>query len=153
MFDVPWDDPMNRKVAAWPAQPFCFASADAPPEKRCMTNILAVSGPDTAFVPGKGRRLSDLDTDTILIVETNDSNIHWMEPGDLDVSKMPDDVDECSAIGISGTSPGGFFVGFADGEVWKLRNDTPLSTLRKFFTVSGSKSHNRDKLLAEYRLQ
>lgn len=35
--------------------------------------------------------------------------------------------------------------------MWYLRNDVPFDDLRKFFTVAGAKTHDRDRVLEPYR--
>jgi len=151
-FDLAWDDPVNRGLAVVPCRPFCFASIDGPPETQCMTNVLAVSGPDTAFDRENPHAISDLDSDTILIVETNSSRTHWMQPGDLDLSEVSTDAGGCGSIGVSGSCRDGFFVGFADGEVWLLSSRTPLAILRKFLTSHRRESESREEVLTPYRL-
>jgi len=78
--------------------------------------------------------------------------IEWMQPGDLDIRTMPRSINHTSGKGIAGNYPNGFFVGFADGHVWFLRNDTPFHQLEKFFTIEGAKTYDRDELLRPFLL-
>jgi hypothetical protein len=94
----------------------------------------------------------DLPSDTILVVEVYDSKFHWMQPGDIVLSKLDENVAAYRETGIGDPNRTGFHVGFADGEVWHLTNDVPFHEFRKFCTVSGARRHDRTALLARYRL-
>ena len=41
---------------------------------------------------------------------------------------------------------------FADGEVWALSFDAPMSALQPFLTITGAKSHGRDQLLSGHKI-
>lgn len=118
-----------------------------------QTRIFAIAGPGTAFGDGDKfppRALSELDDDTILIVEIENSDCHWMQPGDFDVRNIPRKVDDASCRCISSSHRQGVHVGFADGSVWYLRNDVPFESLEKFFTVDSAKKHDRNEWLFPY---
>jgi hypothetical protein len=55
-----------------------------------------------------------------------------------------DHLDPPGQLGISGNFEGDFFVGFADGCVWFIRNTVPFEELSKFFTVSGAAEFARE---------
>ncbi|HTI50127.1 MAG TPA: DUF1559 domain-containing protein, partial [Planctomycetaceae bacterium] len=76
---------------------------------------------------------------TLLVVETANSGIHWMEPRDLHVSQMSLTINSKSGQGISSAHPGGAVVGFADGRVRFLSNDTSATTLEALLTIRGEK--------------
>jgi hypothetical protein len=42
---------------------------------------------------------------------------------------------------------------FADCGVWALDPDAPMSALQPFLTISGAKRHDREQLLASYRVR
>ena len=129
-------------------QPYSFDN----PAK--TTRIFAITGPGTAFGDNETelpRSIKDLDVDTILIVEVRNSGTHWMEPGDFDIRTMPQTINAADGKGISSIHRTGFHVGFADGEVWYLRNDCPFAELSKFFTIAGAKAHDRQTCLGPYR--
>jgi hypothetical protein len=42
---------------------------------------------------------------------------------------------------------------FADGEVWALSPDTPMTALHPFLTITGAKNADRDELLAPYQVE
>lgn len=146
----PWDARSNALWARKAHPTFCFSEKRASNEISCRTNVVAVTGPGTAFDPDAARKLSDLDSDTILVVETRNSGIHWMEPGDFDVETMPRSINHLSGRGVSGTCAGGFHVAFADGAAWFLSESIPFEDLRKFFLVQEAKLYDRDEVLRPY---
>ena len=102
-----------------------------------------MSGPGTAFDQDRICRLEDIDAATILVIEVAESNTHWMAPGDLDVDAIQPAI-------VKGLEGDGVHVLFADGSVWFLGEDVPLSDLQKFFTIEGAKQHDRDDVLVPY---
>jgi hypothetical protein len=139
-FDAKWDDPVNRRWASRSPNCYCLErNADVPGE----TNIVAVTGPGTAFDPARQWRLVDLPPDTILFIEIANSGLHWMQPGDLSIDHVPATI-------TSGLYGRGVHVGFADGFVWFLRNDVPLEKLKKFLTIDGASENDRDVVLRPY---
>jgi hypothetical protein len=42
---------------------------------------------------------------------------------------------------------------FADGEVWALSPDAPMTALHAFLTIAGAETHDREQLLAPYRVR
>jgi prepilin-type processing-associated H-X9-DG protein len=110
------------------------------------TNIVGITGPGTVFEEGREYRLGQFDSDTIVAIEVAEFDVCWAEPGDLHV----DDVDESILAGPDG---GGLNVLFADGSIWFLSSKVPLEDLKKFFTIEGAKAHDRDQVLAPYRVR
>lgn len=104
------------------------------------TNVTAITGEGTAFEIGKETRLSDIDRDTILVMEVAESDTLWMEPGDLSL----DDIDQDTLRGPDGS---GVFVLFADARVWFLPAATPVEDLKKFLTIEGAKKYDRERVL------
>jgi hypothetical protein len=77
-----WDDPVNRWLCHSLFYAFCFSpEADLP--ERFHTNVVAITGPGTAFDDERDCRLADIDDDTILVIEVASTDVHWAEPGDL----------------------------------------------------------------------
>jgi hypothetical protein len=148
-FDQPWKSDDNQKWAKWKAWYYCYDADDS--FTVLNTGVVAVVGSGTAFEKGKTLRLRDLDGDTILIVESRNSGLHWMEPGDLDIRDLPVRIGPANKRSIWGNTSLGVMVGFADQEVWFLRNDTPMDVLKVFFTVQGAKQNDRD-VLQKYRI-
>jgi hypothetical protein len=148
-FDQAWDSSANANCRQYG---FDFMRSNHGSQS---TQVFAITGPDTPFGDGaseKPHAMSELDNDTILIVEVRNAGVHWMEPGDFDIRTMPHTINAADGRGISGEHAGGFFVGFADGEVWFIGNDVPFDELAKFFTIAGAKANDRDAVLRPYKL-
>lgn len=143
-----WDSPANQ--AFWKGENFpvyCY------PNEGDITFVLAVTGPGTAFGDGRAppKTFSELDADTIVLIESRNSRLLWPQPGDADIQTLGLYYRSGNAKGPSSIHPGGFHVAFADGEVWFLGNDTPFDVLGRFLTVDGAYQHDRDIDLAQYR--
>jgi prepilin-type processing-associated H-X9-DG protein len=142
-FDARWDDPANEWFASLPLIIYCWLPNEELP--RCLhTNVGAITGPGTAFDANRPRRLSEMDSDTVLAIEMADFDKHWMEPGDLRVDEVPESI-------VKGVDGEGVHVLFADGSVWFLGADVPLEDLKKFFTIDGAKQYDRQEVLGPYR--
>ena len=126
----PWDGPNNRllgdampKVYRCPGDP----SSDERPEE-CTTSYAALLGPDTVWAEGN-RNLDALEmpSATLLLVETVETGIHWMEPRDVAVEEhtIPAPVQPPLLTAVLWGAPpphppphpGGRNVLFADGAV------------------------------------
>ena len=123
---------------------YCFSRRGNP-----ETKVVAITGQGTAFPEGdRSLSIEDLDLrDTVLLVTTSRSGVHWMAPGDLPVGAI--DAHAVRAMSLDGRS---FYVGFADGEVWRLSIETPAADLRTLATVEGAKRADRDVVLGPYRM-
>jgi uncharacterized protein DUF1559 len=143
-FGERWDDPVNRWLMDRWNTSFCLYrnrdSADAG-----KTNVVAITGPGTAFEEGRICGHGDTNPNTILAVEVAAFDAYWMEPGDLHIDRIPDNL-------TAGPEGDGFHVLFADGSVWFLKPEAPLDDVKKFFTLKGSKQYDRDDVLGPYAL-
>jgi hypothetical protein len=89
--DEPWNGPNNRLLHGATPPVYCCPNH---PERaaRGLTSYLAVIGADTAFPTGrKPPRLEDFAGRTSfmpVVVESNDTAIHWMEPRDMDLDTL-----------------------------------------------------------------
>ena len=117
-------------------------------------NILAITGPGTAFGDGqeRPRALKDVPPQTILAVETRASGIPWPAPVDFDIRTMPETINASDGKGISSRNAGGFHVIFADCWIWSLSDKVPFETLKKFFTTTEAGKHDREELLGPFAL-
>lgn len=150
-----WDSPSNQQLVELSS----FYAYDASgrrgqPQAFPATNLLALTGPGTAFGDGTGppRALKDIPPQTILVVETRASGIPWPAPGDFDIRTMPHTINAPDGKGISSRYAGGFHVIFADGWMWMLSDKVPFETLQKFFTTADAAKHDREQLLGRFAL-
>jgi prepilin-type processing-associated H-X9-DG protein len=140
-FDEPWDGPNNRKLHDISLKIFqCPSHGKTQPATE--TNYVGVVGPGTVWTDKSGGfvRMADIidgTSNTIVLVEVENSGIHWMEPRDLHVVQMPMAINPKSGQGISSNHPGGVNVGFADGSVRFLTSGTPAETIRAALTRNG----------------
>jgi len=151
-----WNDPVNAQLVELSS--FYSYDADEPSDERTEsfpdTNILAITGPGTAFGDDKEPRtaMADVPPGTILAVESRASGIPWAAPGDFDIRTMPRTINASDGKGISSRHVGGFHVMFADMQVWFLSDKLSYQTLEKFFTIEGAERHDREKLLGPFAL-
>ena len=141
-FDEPWDSPSNRAFhSIRPSSLFCPSDPEA--AERGFTSILAVVGPGTLF-PGEGEsgRLADVRDDpnsTLMLVESANAAIHWMEPRDLDWNAMSFRVNDPSRPSISSKHPSGAYRGAhavtANDMVRSLREDRSLESIKAMLLI------------------
>lgn len=124
-FNEPWNGPNNSQLAPLiPGQFMCPNGGGRP-----LTNFVAVAGPPTAFPGGKSSSLGEfLDgpESTVLLVESTEANIHWMEPRDL-----------APQSGLSSDHQRGAAVLFADGRVKRVVLPASQDVIRAWSTISG----------------
>lgn len=138
-FNEPWDGPNNSKLATQ-ILPWARCPAHSKKQPPLETNYVAVVGPQTMWPGAKATKLTDLadgTSNTIMVVEVENSGIHWMEPRDLHVTQMPMVINPPSGQGISSAHVKCALVVFADGHTQALLNDIPPETLRALLTING----------------
>jgi len=121
-------------------KPYCCPNCAADRE-RGFTNYVAVVGAGTAW-PGEQasqlRECTDGAEQTLLIVETHGSQICWLDPRDLESSKLPLKINPRGQPGISSPHHGVANVALADGSISTL---LPLEMtperLRAMLTIAG----------------
>jgi hypothetical protein len=141
-FDEPWDGPNNRKlheavvdIYRCPSDPPTSKSADT----NC-TNYVAVVGPETMWPGSEGvkrRDITDGPSNTLIVVETANSGIHWMEPRDLHVLQMASTINSSGGQGMSSKHAGCAVGLLSDGAVRTLSEKLPAETLRALLTIKG----------------
>ena len=82
------------------------------------------------------KEIADGAANTIFCVEIADSQIHWMEPRDLNFDEMSFTINDRSGPSISSRHAGGANVLMADGSVRFLSNDTHSALVRAMLTVA-----------------
>ena len=147
-FDEPWDGPNNRKLHNVVIDLFKCPS-DTTPRNQPNTSYLAVVGPHVAWAGERGRKweeFSDGSQDTILLVETANSGIHWMEPRDL-VVPLPANILSAKiqkppsngnpGQGIVANHSGCTVVSFVDGHQSILELDSKPEDIKAVLTIDG----------------
>jgi hypothetical protein len=102
--DEPWDGPNNRRFNSLRPSVFLCPSHIEVAENG-FTDYVAVIGPRTLF-PGGGKAmtLADIRDDpasTLVVVESVNSHINWMEPRDLEWDRMSFGLNDHSRPSIS----------------------------------------------------
>jgi hypothetical protein len=141
-FDEAWDSPNNRRLHDMrPPNFFCPNQPDR--AENAYTSFVAVVGPRTLFpADGKTRRLADIRDDpanTLMLVESGSTAIHWMEPRDLDWDQMSFQINDGSRPCISSVhrfdARSWAHVLTADGGVWTLPDSASPATIRALLMI------------------
>jgi type II secretory pathway pseudopilin PulG len=136
-FEQKWDSPQNALLQR--QMPPEFASpSDENAKSGFETSYLVVVGPETAFPGNKTRREGDLGdglASTILVVESCESRVCWMEPGDLTFSKMDLTINGPTNA-IRSNNPAGASAVFADGTPRFLPADLPPDQVEAFLSAN-----------------
>jgi hypothetical protein len=150
-FSEPWNGPHNRRLEHRTNRVIFHCPSGPYREDSVVTDFVAVTGPGTAF-PGTAalsfEDITDGPENTILFVEIAKSDIHWMEPRDLDVRDMSFVVNDAQRPGISAAHPAGPGVVFADGiTVYRLSKSLSPETLRGLTTIAGGEPVRKESLV------
>ena len=136
----PWNSPANRQLLSM-MPPVYRSPRGTSSVGSTDTSYVAVTGPGTAFPPGRGplsiAEISDGPANTILVIEWPESDIPWMEPKDVDI----EDVMEAFADPDGPIArQRGVNAAFADGTVRQIRADIDPQTLRALLTATGGEA-------------
>jgi hypothetical protein len=149
-FDEPWDGPNNRQLAAYMPRVFCCPSDPGANPDLPLTSYLAVVGPETAWPDEKAcefRDIKDGTSNTLLVVESHGSGIHWMEPRDLHTGQMAREINPSHGQGICschGAKRDLAQVALADGSVHVLFNDLTREEVETLLTIAGGEGDPLD---------
>src|SRR5262245_32674018 len=138
-FDEPWDGPNNSALAFAVGRLRCYEC----PSSNCNgeSNYVAIVGSQTIWPGSKTTKMVDIKdgaANTIILVETHNSGIHWMEPRDLDIADIARGINPPLGMGISsGHVHGVANVAFADGMVKAIDNKASPKALRAALTIAG----------------
>jgi hypothetical protein len=153
--DQPWNSPLNQASNDHEHGRLLYSVRDSSfPSK--YTQIFALIGPGTAFSEfevGNGLATAKAEPDAILLLDSKNELIHWMQPGDIDYRPLAWSLNVTGFGDLAPNYPDGFLVAFVDGAVWWIRKDVPHDVLSPFFTIEGAQQHDRDKELAPYALE
>lgn len=141
-FNEPWSGPNNRKLAEM--RPHVF-HCPSDPDRAATTSYLAVVGAQTAW-PGSQtinrRDILDGSPNTVMVVESTESGVNWMEPRDLTYEKALGGINPPGpAPRISSTHWGdGAMVLFCDGSVHFLSAEISKQVLQGLLTAAGGEA-------------
>ena len=133
----PWDDPINMQ-AVGRRMPEVYGCPNMN-SSRDETSYMVVCGPTLVFDGVTKRRPEDITdkmSETMLVIEVADTDVHWMEPVDLSVTSMTWIVNADKGIGSHHSTPG-MHVLTADGVVHHLEEMTPPEELQSIATRGG----------------
>lgn len=141
-FDEPWDGPNNSKLHGV-AMDILACPSDVYAPGVHYTSYVAVLGDHTAWpgaTPMTTQTISDHDgtARTLLLIETHNSGIHWMEPRDTTLEMCVAGVDGPLAgksPGTQGNHAGGGVVSFVDGHITFLNHSVTAAELKELLTI------------------
>jgi hypothetical protein len=135
-FNEPWNGPHNRRLATQlPSIYRCLSDDRAGNE----TNYVVVLGSETAWRGSDAvlaEQITDGPANTIMLVETSNVNINWLEPRDLTIEEAKRGINSPVAPSIS-SNHGLVNVVLWDGSVHSFDETLPLGVLSALLTRSG----------------
>ncbi len=138
-FDEPWDGPNNRQLVSLMPDVFaCPADPDA--KSKAETSYMVFVGPQTLFPGGTSMRTADIDDDlatTILVTETPVAGVVWMEPKDLNATRMQFTINSGSNGEVGSYHPQGVHAVMANETVRFLDHLFPTDYLQSMSTPKG----------------
>jgi hypothetical protein len=138
-FAEPWDGPNNRLL--FDRMPAIFACPNRRGDVRFApsrwTSYVAVMGPETVFPGPRSASLQDIAdgaSRTILLVEVADADLCWLEPRDLDASRLAAGVNAAIGPSLSSRDGPGAYALFGDGRGRWISNGTAAKVLEALST-------------------
>lgn len=140
-FNEPWNGPHNRLLAAEIPPVYCCPSDDlrGPME----VSYLAVTGPGTIWPGNRCAGFGDVKdgtSNTLIIVESVGSGIHWMEPRDLPFEALAKGVNADQGLGVCSRHVDMAEALFCDGSVRPISDLVRIEVLEAFATKAGAES-------------
>ncbi|HJT34711.1 MAG TPA: DUF1559 domain-containing protein [Pirellulales bacterium] len=136
-FDEPWDGPNNSQLAAEMPEVYRCASD---PATASTTDYVVITGPGTMFDADKSisqRSITDGMSNTLLVVESVNAGINWMEPRDLNAGQMTFAVNGAGGREMSSNHPTGANAAMVDGSVRFISDSVNSQVLRALSTPAG----------------
>lgn len=136
---APWDAQQNTSLQA--QIPAVFVSPANTRAAIGESSYMLVTGAGTLFPlgkPGSPAKIPDGASNTLLVVETNNSRIGWTEPIDLDVATLPAQIGAIGGIG--GSHQGGATAVFADGEAAWIPSDITKGVINGLLSPAGGEA-------------
>jgi prepilin-type processing-associated H-X9-DG protein len=158
-FNEPWDGPNNRKLHDVILPVYCCPAAQRF-RPSPTTNYFAVVGQETVgmspaayrmsatmWYPNRVMRMSDVrdgTSNTVMLVEVADSDVHWMEPRDVRL-KYADSREEIKLVPPAGSKHrDGLNVAFGDGSVATLPRELWADAWHRLVTRAGWQPSERE---------
>lgn len=142
-FELVWNDPANVELEERGWSGFRCPAANRQDLMDFRTDYVAIVGDQTFFHPTNAFQLDDFHdgmSNTIMVVEIANSDIHWMEPRDLIYDEMRFQINAPNAPSISSHHEQKANVMMADGRVRDFSNDTDEKLIQTLITnTSGEK--------------
>jgi hypothetical protein len=150
-FDEPWDGPNNSKLHAEIIELYQCPHDSFWGENQ-NTNYVAIVGKQTAWPGSKSASHADIkdgEENTIILVEVENSGIHWMEPRDLEFDTMSFQINDPTGNSIRGNhrfEKGKLFwkrkipcvnAATCDGSARSLPHSIDETTLKALLTIDG----------------
>lgn len=137
-FDEAWDSSHNSTLHSAAFEPFQLPGSNLTTSIN-HTGFMVIVGTDTLFPDNRlGTPLSaatDGLSSTILVVEVDQSGVHWLQPADLDSAAMTFSINgSFPGSEISDPSGEGGWVVMADGKPRFLKNDTSGDEVQSLVT-------------------
>ena len=142
-FDEPWDGPSNSKLHKEVVHTYSCPSRTRR-ASQFETSYVVVVGRGTMW-PGANafmryNDIADSPFDTVMVVESIDSGIHWIEPRDLELATMPLTVNGPTGPSMSSDHPNVVLALFADGHTQAVSKNTPVNIVRGLLTAGGGET-------------
>jgi hypothetical protein len=134
-FSQPWNSPHNLKLADKMPATYAFHGKYRP--GLTTTNYLAVVGEQTLWTGARGRKsraVSDDRASTILLIENDGLEIHWLQPRDVSFDSMSFQINHPAGLSSPYERPA---VATDDGTVFEIGDDVTPQTLRAMLTANG----------------
>ena len=140
-FHEPWNGPNNRRLADKIRSELFQCPRRRHSRDSLITDYVVVVGNDTMFPGAQSRSIKDI-TDgvenTIAVVEINNSDIHWMEPRDLQFEEMSFIINDPSSPSISSEHAAGPHVVFLNRKTKYVKGGAVRpQTVRALLTANG----------------
>jgi prepilin-type processing-associated H-X9-DG protein len=149
-FDEPWDSPHNRALAARMPHVYACPSESPTGTPNTHTDYAMIVGPNTISDGPTAHRFSDFTdgtSNTIMVVEAAAAGINWMEPRDLDFTKMQFRINggrngnsNAKQNEISSPHARGANVALCDGSVRFFSDTVDPKLLKAMTTINGGET-------------
>lgn len=137
-FDQPWDSPENLALA--PLMPQVYSCPSDMLGTGSETSYTMVVGPDTISDGTKATKISGITdgaSNTILVVESANSGINWLDPRDLEAGQISFIINDPIDGGIVSDHPDGANVLFCDGTVTLVPGSVDAADVKAMCSIAG----------------